>query len=68
MRSLYSREASVTDFPAMRISWNPLFLLVIVGPAIAFARSYEQIDSYAGEDFLDAFGYEVIQDPNDGRV
>lgn len=52
----------------MRISWNPLFLLVIVGPAIAFARSYEQIDSYAGEDFLDAFGYEVIQDPNDGRV
>lgn len=52
----------------MRISWNPLFLLAMVGPAVAFARSYNQMDSYAGHGFLDAFGYEVIRDPNDGRV
>ena len=61
-------EASVANFSAMRVSWNPVFLLVAVGPAVAFARSYNQMDRYAGQGFLDAFGYEVIRDPNDGRV
>ncbi|KAF8724729.1 hypothetical protein AX14_008633 [Amanita brunnescens Koide BX004] len=51
----------------MRVSWKPLCFFVTMGPIVAFAL-YSEVDSYSGQGFLDAFGYQNIKDPTNGRV
>ncbi|KAF8348545.1 laminarinase [Amanita rubescens] len=54
----------------MRASWKQLFsvLVTVESVWVALARSYGQTDSIVSQGFLDAFGYETIQDPTNGRV
>ena len=47
--------------------WRRLFLSLVVA-GITFARTYNQIDSISGHDFLDAFEVKAIPDPTHGRV
>lgn len=54
----------------MRASWKQLFsvFVTVESARVALARSYNQVDSIFSQGFLDAFGYETIQDPTNGRV
>ncbi len=54
----------------MRASWKQLFsvLVIVESVRVTLARSYGQVDSIVSQGFLDAFGYETIQDPTNGRV